>query len=105
MRNLLFGAVALLIAVPAQATCIGSGSFKTCTDTSGNSYSVSRFGNQTIVNGTSANGSSWSQQSIRAGSNTYTTGRAANGNSWNATSTPYATFGTDSNGDSFYEPN
>jgi hypothetical protein len=37
--------------LPSSAACLGSGSFQTCYDNSGNSYSVQRFGNQTNMNG------------------------------------------------------
>ncbi len=95
---------ALTITIPAQAQCYGSGNFYTCNDTSGNSYTVSKFGNQTNVNGYNANtGSSWNQQSNTIGNSTYINGNT-NGRTWNETITPYATFGTDSRGNSFYYP-
>lgn len=107
MRKLLLVAVALLsFAVPASAGCFGTGSFRTCTDNSGNTYTTTRVGNQSFTTGSNARtGSTWSQNSMSIGNNTYVNGRAANGNSWNATITPYGTFGTSSDGDSFYEPN
>jgi len=39
---------------PSSATCFGSGSFQTCSDNSGNSYTVQRFENQTNMNGNNA---------------------------------------------------
>jgi hypothetical protein len=45
-----------------NAGCIGSGSFQTCNDDSGNSYTINRYGNSTTMNGYNAQtGSSWSQ--------------------------------------------
>ena len=106
MRLIVAVAALAVFSGPVSAACVGTAQFKSCTDISGNSYSVSNFGNSTVVNGrNSQTGSSWSQQSNRVGNNTYTYGRAANGQSWNSTSTPYGTYGTDSDGDSFYDPN
>lgn len=70
-------------ALPAAAACVGSEAFSTCTDESGNTYSVSRFGNMTQVQGTGANGQSWNQTSQTLGNQTFTNGTAANGNAWN----------------------
>ncbi|RYG38219.1 MAG: hypothetical protein EON93_02430 [Burkholderiales bacterium] len=90
----------------AQSNCVGSANFKTCTDQSGNSYSVSRFGNSTQVQGNNpSTGSTWSQSSTTLGNNTYTNGTAANGKPWNQTTSTFgnttSTYGTDSNGQSF----
>lgn len=90
---------------PAAAACFGTGSLQTCYDESGNSYSVSRFGNNTIVNGhNSRTGSSWSQQSSTFGNTTYHSGQT-NGQSWNATDQRLGNmrmiYGTDSNGNHF----
>lgn len=71
----------------ANAQCIGSNSFSTCSDNNGNTYTVSRMGNTTMVNGNSSNGSSWSQTSNTVGNSTYTTGTASNGQNWNETQT------------------
>src|SRR5690606_40219596 len=52
------------LSATAQAACVGSPGFQTCTDNSGNSYSVQRFGGSTYMQGrNSATGSNWSQQS------------------------------------------
>jgi hypothetical protein len=67
----------------AFAACVGTGTFSTCTDDSGNSYSVQRFGNMTNVQGMGANGQTWNQSSQTVGNQTFTNGTAANGNSWN----------------------
>lgn len=99
--------VASILAVSsASAACFGSGTFKTCTDSSGNNYTVSKFGNSTVVNGYNSNtGSSWSQNSTRFGNSTFTNGNDADGNSWNSTTTKFGTqsytYGTDSDGNSF----
>ncbi|GAL60392.1 hypothetical protein EV102420_37_00310 [Pseudescherichia vulneris NBRC 102420] len=71
----------------AAAQCIGSGALSTCYDDNGNTYTVSRMGNTTVVNGSSANGSSWSQTSNTIGNSTYTNGTASNGRNWNETQT------------------
>lgn len=107
MKKLLLSAMAgFLLPSAAFAQCMGTANFKTCYDGSGNSYSISRFGNSTIVNGSNTRtGSTWSQQSNRLGNTTITNGTDSNGRSWNSTSTPYATYGTDADGKSFYEPN
>jgi hypothetical protein len=98
--------VSVLMVSSASAGCIGSGAFKSCTDNSGNSYTISKFGNSTMVNGyNSKTGSNWSQNSMRSGNTTFTTGNDADGNSWNSTTmrsgTQSYTFGTDSDGNSF----
>jgi len=94
-----------LAAQSAVAGCFGSGSFKTCTDDSGNTYNIQRFGNTTHLDGYSANGSHWSQDSSTIGGTTYHNGYSADGNSWNGTTTTIggSTFhsGTDSNGNSY----
>ena len=94
-------AIALPV-VPASAACFGSGSFKSCSDSSGNNYTVNKFGNTTTVTGSNARtGSNWSQTTTTFGSNSYTNGTASNGRSWNQTTTPYGSFGTDSSGNGF----
>jgi hypothetical protein len=95
----------LALSVSAHATCFGSGSFQTCTDDSGNTYNVQRYGNTTSVQGTNAQtGSTWSQQSHTYGNTTQTYGNS-NGRSWNETTTtsPGVTnsSGTDSHGRPF----
>ncbi|MHC2359061.1 hypothetical protein ACVIOG_001202 [Rhizobium leguminosarum] len=90
----------------AQATCFGTGSFRTCSDSNGNTYNIQKFGNSTNMQGYNAEtGSSWSQNSQTYGNSTYSTGRAADGNSWNmnqrriGNTTVYS--GTDSDGNYF----
>jgi len=107
MRALAFSlAVGLgFFASSANATCIGSGALSTCSDGSGNSYTVQRFGNQTFMNGYNAQtGSSWSQNSTTMGNTTFHYGQT-NGNSWNMTDQRFGnmrTFsGTDSRGNFF----
>jgi hypothetical protein len=107
MKRFFFAAAILAaLCVQADAACFGSGSFKTCYDTSGNSYTVSKFGNSTFVNGyNSRTGSTWNQNSTSFGNSTYSTGRASNGRYWDETETTYGgttnIFGTDSDGNSF----
>lgn len=97
----------LLLGTQSFAGCIGTESFQTCTDNSGNSYTVNRLGDSTYTDGYNAQtGSSWSQQSHTYGNTTQHTG-VTNGNSWNMTQTQNGygqTFsGTDSQGQSFYK--
>lgn len=102
------GALVALCFLPlaASATCVGSGTFQSCTDSSGNSYNVQRYGNTTNVQGTNAQtGSNWNQSSTTMGNTTMHNGTAANGSSWSGTSQQMGgtTFhnGTDSRGN-FY---
>ncbi len=87
------------------ANCVGSGSFQSCMDSSGNSYTVQRLGNTTLLNGTAANGNTWSQTSQSMGNTTFHNGTAANGNSWNGTTQSIGNRqfynGTDSRGRSY----
>lgn len=106
MKKLFIAATLIVSSVAVNATCFGSEAFKTCTDDSGNTYNVQKYGNTTNVQGTNAaTGSNWSQTSNTYGNTTQTNGTAANGNSWNSTtnSSPgmTQTYGTDSNGNSF----
>jgi hypothetical protein len=84
--------------------CIGTGSFRTCTDyNSGNNYQIQSIGSSTFVNGTnSQTGSRWNQQTTKIGSSTIHSGTAANGKAWNITETQIGDnkiiSGTDSNG-------
>jgi hypothetical protein len=71
-------------ALTAQAQCFGSANLQTCTDSSGNSYTVNRMGGVTHMTGTGPNGS-WSQQSHTIGNTTYHNGQTVNGNNWNGT--------------------
>lgn len=92
--------------VSAQAACYGSYSYKTCTDSNGNSYSVQKYGNTTQVNGYNAQtGNSWNQTTNRIGNSSYTTGQDADGNSWtqNSRSVGNTTYqdGYDSDGRSY----
>lgn len=98
--------IAVGISASAHAGCVGTDTFKTCTDESGNTYSVSKFGNTTSVQGyNSRTGSSWSQESNKFGNTTITNGRDADGNSWNMQQQKLGsgsfTTGTDSDGNPF----
>jgi hypothetical protein len=97
--------VGLFAASDASAACFGSGAFQNCTDNSGNSYTVQRFGNQTIMNGSNGNtGSMWSQHSTTMGNTTIHNGMT-NGDSWHMTDQRVGNMrilnGTDSRGNSF----
>ena len=90
----------------ANAGCSGSGSYHTCSDNSGNRYTVQKYGNQTHLNGYNAGtGSTWSQNSTRYGNTTITNGFDADGNSWNMQQRRIGnstyTSGFDSNGNYF----
>ena len=93
-------------ALYANAECFGTGNFKSCTDASGNHYTVNKFGNQTIVNGSNSNtGNTWSQTSTHLGNTTITNGRAADGDTWHSTTQRVGDMviqnGIDSDGNSF----
>ena len=90
----------------AHAACVGTGTYKSCTDASGNHYTVNKFGDQTIVNGSnSSTGKRWSQTSTQMGDMTITNGRAADGKTWHSTSQRVGDMviqnGTDSDGNFF----
>lgn len=107
MRELLIAAF-LTLPMVAQANCYGSDSYQTCTDSSGNSYNVQRYGNTTNVQGyNDGTGSTWSQSSSTYGNTTYHNGTAANGNSWSGTTSTYGGTtthqGIDSNGQSYFK--
>lgn len=88
MKRLLVGALLAMSAMAASAACFGSGSLQTCTDASGNSYTVNRMGNTTTVNGYNpSTGSTWNQTSTTMGNTTIHNGVASNGNSWSGSST------------------
>lgn len=98
----------LLLSIPlfSHAACYGTGAFRSCTDDSGNSYTVQRYGNTTQVQGYNANtGSTWNQSSSTYGNTTQTYGTAVNGQNWNSTTIVSPGMvnqsGTDSNGRSF----
>lgn len=75
-----------LIAGSASAMCVGSDTFATCSDDSGNNYTVQRLGNTTYLQGNNyRTGSNWSQESNTIGSTTFHNGRDAQGNSWSST--------------------
>lgn len=88
-------------------TCSGTESYRTCIDNStGNSYSISKYGNTTHVDAyNSRTGSSWNQTTNNYGTTSQTYGSDQNGNSWNhntqkvGESTYYN--GNNSNGNSY----
>lgn len=60
MKRLILAMAFVTAAGAAHASCFGSGSIKTCSDSSGNSYTVQQIGNTTYTNGFNSNtGSSW----------------------------------------------
>ncbi len=88
MKKTILALTLSLVAGVASAGCVGSGSLQTCTDNSGNSYTVNRIGNTTFTNGYNSNtGSTWDQTSTTIGNTTFHNGRAADGDSWSGTST------------------
>ena len=105
MKKALLIAISAFAAVTANANCYGTGAFRTCTDVSGNSYNVQRYGNTTNMQGYNAQtGSTWTQNSQTYGNTTHIQGNS-NGNSWNQTiqTLPGMTIqsGTDSRGNFF----
>lgn len=106
MYRLSAAALLLALSFGASASCVGTANFATCTDASGNSYTVNRMGNTTMMQGYNPNtGSSWNQNSTTMGNTTFHNGTAANGNSWSGTSqqlgnTTYHN-GIDSRGNSY----
>ena len=98
-------AITFLAAATANATCYGTGAFRTCNDAYGNSYNIQSYGNTTNMQGSNAQtGSTWTQNSQTYGNTTYIQGNS-NGNSWNQTiqTLPGMTIqsGTDSRGNFF----
>lgn len=96
----------IFAAFSSHADCYGTGSFRTCTDDSGNNYTINKSRNSTYVHGSNAEtGSTWNSQTYRSGNTSSTYGTDSDGNSWNAQTyrTPRGstTYGTDSNGNSF----
>jgi hypothetical protein len=87
MRLPLLAASLFALHAAAFAGCVGSPSFYTCTDDTGNTYTVSKMGNMTSVTGSNpSTGSQWNQQSSQLGNSTFVTGQT-NGRNWNNTIT------------------
>ena len=106
MKKILIATIMFTAAVAANATCFGSRAYQTCSDNSGNTYTVQRYGNTTTVQGSNAQtGSNWNQTSNTFGNTTITNGSAADGSHWNSTTTSSRgmtqQYGTDSRGNSF----
>ncbi|VWC01096.1 hypothetical protein BLA6860_04837 [Burkholderia lata] len=105
--GIVFLGIGLAASGAVHANCFGSPAMSTCTDASGNSYTVNRMGNMTTVNGYNAQtGSSWRETANTYGNTTSINGTAANGQSWNETIQNFGNgnrsmSGTDSNGNSF----
>jgi hypothetical protein len=86
MKRFIAALAVVLLGLPmaARASCIGSDTLATCTDDNGNSYTVSRMGGTTFVNGSNPDGSDWSETSQTMGNMTVTNGES-NGQPWNMT--------------------
>ncbi|MDX0999923.1 hypothetical protein CN233_14755 [Sinorhizobium meliloti] len=75
-----------LISAPVFAMCVGTDTFSSCSDASGNNYSVTRTGNTTFMNGTNTHtGSNWSQTSTTIGNSTFHNGIDKDGEGWSST--------------------
>lgn len=107
MKKSWLALIVFLSTQPAFAdNCVGSANLYTCTDSSGNSYSVNKIGNSTYMNGSNARtGKQWSQNSSTFGNQTYMNGRNSEGKTWNQNITNFGSgtsySGTDSDGNSF----
>ncbi len=85
-KGIILASLLTTLSVNVFANCIGSDNYYTCTESNGNTYNVSKFGNSTITNGYNSNtGSTWSQNSNTIGNTTYQNGYDSDGNSWNQT--------------------
>lgn len=84
IKHIMAAAAAFMLAGSASANCVGTAEFQTCYDSqSGNNYSIQRFGNTTMMQGSnSRTGSRWSQDSYSFGNSTQHYGRDSNGNRW-----------------------
>jgi hypothetical protein len=94
----------LLAVSPVQAACTGFGNMRTCTDESGNTYTVNRFGNTTTVQGSNPyTDSQWNQTTSTFGNRTTTNGMS-NGRPWNETQTQWGNNQTVTGTDSYGRP-
>ena len=86
------GLLSVTIPTIASAGCVGTYSFSSCYDNSGNSYSVSRSGGSTLwlaiitILGVTV------QSSTSIGNTTFTRGLSSRGNSWSMTQTGNSIF-------------
>lgn len=81
----------LALPVAASAMCVGSDTFESCTDDSGNSYTVNRLGGMTQIQGyNSNNGHTWSEteQNLGGGYHSYS-GVNAQGQYYSGTCSQY----------------
>ncbi len=88
MKQILWMTAVGVLAFPelALANCIGTGAFRTCTDSSGNNYTINDFGSTTTMQGyNSRTGSTWSQNSTTMGNTTIHNGYSSDGGNWNMT--------------------
>ena len=107
MGKTIVGLFLILASSFSQATCYGTGAFRTCTDSSGNNYNIQQYGNSTNMQGyNAATGSNWTQNSQTFGNTTQIQGNS-NGRNWSETiqSSPGMTTysGTNSQGQNFYK--
>lgn len=104
---LMAAGLATVLSSAAYGQGLGNNSFETKTDPqSGNTYSIQRSGDQTIMRGHNPNtGSSWSQRSQSSGSSTFHSGQSSDGNSWSGTTSNNGSTtlnqGIDSSGDPY----
>ena len=106
MRRVGFAAaiVTIFVVNVASAACYGTDTFQNCDDSSGNGYTINRFGDTTIMTeGNAQTGSSGLRNSITFGDTTFHNDRASSGNPWNSPDQRLEDsrhiFGRDSQGD------
>ncbi len=87
MRRVGFAAaiVTIFAVNVASAACYGTDTFENCDNSSGNSYTINRFGDTTMmIGGSVQTGNSWSQDLETLGDTTFHNDHTNNGNSWNS---------------------
>ena len=87
MRRVGFAAaiVTIFAVNVASAACYGTDTFENCDNSSGNSYTINRFGDTTMmIGGSVQTGNSWSQDLATLGDTTFHNDHTNNGNSWNS---------------------
>ena len=77
--------VTIFVVNVASAACYGTDTSQNCDDSSGNGYTINRFGDTTIMTeGNAQTGSSGARNSITFGDTTFHNDRASSGNPWNS---------------------
>ena len=87
MRRVGFAAaiVTIFAVNVASAACYGTDTFENCDNSSGNSYTINRFGDTTMmIGGSVQTGNSWSQDLATLGDTTFHNDHTNNGNSWDS---------------------